>query len=157
MGLSASLTAMSNAAFEAFDNLDEAYRSKGEVPESRKCDLGTEWHVLHFMLTGISRQSNDPLGILFDRSPQMKAISEACQAISPSEMQAFQAALKSEDPATLWARFDLERVVSEDVDRVHPANDPKSVFAYALHFVPVLRKFAAKCVKHQCGAIAIIA
>jgi hypothetical protein len=157
MGLTASLTAMSNVAFEAFGILDDDYRPKGEVPRTLTCDLDKAWHIVHFMLTGASNQSSAALGILLDRGPQMEAVSETCQAISPAEMQAFQAALAYENPVTLWARFDFERMVADEVYRVHPDDDPEGSFAYALHFIPLLRRFAAKCAEHRCGAILMIA
>lgn len=156
MGMTASLTALSNDAFKAFDGLSHTYRPKGLNPEAFRCSLDKEWHMLHFLFTGTAEPTLHPLGILHERGPQMDAISDYCCAISPHEMVDFDEALMSETTETLRSRFDWSSMVSAQVYHADQELEPPNMFRFVTQGVPELRVFARKCAEQGCGAIVVI-
>lgn len=157
MGMAASLNALDSRTCEAFEALDPSYWPSGKEPEPFHCRLDKEWHMLHFVLTGTGAATDAPLGILFDRGPQMEIVSEYCCAVSPAEMRAFDAALSAETHETMRARFDLGAMARAEVYNAEAGDDEDHAWDYITQNLDGLRQFAGRCSAAGCGALVVIA
>ena len=122
-------------------------------------DFDVAWHIVHYLLTGSSEATDEPLSIIVsNHEPLGEGWMEEQTALIPAEaMRNFNEALSKVSDDELKARYDRREFVRDDVyasDLVLDEDGPG--WEYVSQGIPRLRKFAEKCARENSAAIYLL-
>jgi hypothetical protein len=135
--------------------LGPEYVPSPEGEELLYCELGKDWHILHFLFTGTAEATDHPLGLLYDAGLEPEDFcSDDLWIVSSAQVSTFREALRTISDEELKSRFDPEATAAADVYQAHglTADD----WDFVSEGIPRLRDFAEACADRGCGAIILI-
>jgi len=119
MGLALSLYSL-DAETAGELGLGPEYVPSPEGEELLSCELGKDWHIVHFLFTGTAAATDHPLGLLYDAGLEPEDFcSEDLWIVSSAQVSAFRDALHTLSDEELQRRFDPEAMAAADVYRAH--------------------------------------
>ena len=155
MSQSASLIALDHVAVSQLGELGDQYQPQGAPFDPFECALERTWQHLHVVLTGEEGPSQHPLAI-FDGLGNQSAPDHHWSALTPAQMKAFHCALDAENDAALSRRLNTEWMEKHGLRHPHGEGLNEHAWSHATQHLSDLRRFAAACTKHQCGALVVM-
>lgn len=116
--------------------------------------LETEWHVLHFLLTGGPAKSALPSGALLGGDPIGDDLGYGpARLLMPIDVADFADFLDAQDPRELLQRFDMRKMRSAHVYNAPNDEDAERVAMWVSVFVPKLRRYMAQARAEGAGLL----
>ena len=116
--------------------------------------LETEWHVLHFLLTGGAAKCALPSGALLGGDPIGEDLGYGpARLLMPLDVADFADFLDAQDPRELLTRFDMRKMRSAHVYNAPDDDDAERVALWVSVFVPKLRRYLAQARAEGAGLL----
>ena len=122
-------------------------------------DLDTQWQAVHYLLTGASGATSDPLSVIVGRFEKIGKDQGYGPAwlIPTAAVVAADTALQALDDDTLRARYDVKAMVRDDVYTAKSlAEEGAGALDFLMDDVERLRSFLSEGAKRGLDALAMI-